>query len=120
MSVGQQYWYAVEVGGAPEPAQFGYTAEGIIPNDLLSDFSVTPFGEGGSMLKIDYAVPVGINGASWSVSLAFRTVVVFSRPLPLDQFSAPDSSYEFDPPAISPDPPTTLPVRAVTPLPPPA
>lgn len=120
MHDGQQFSYSVQSDGAPMGVEFGYTEEGVIRNDLLEDFRVMPFGVGGSRLEIDYSVPTGISGASWSVSLAFRAAVDFSRPLPLAQFSAADSRYLYTPGFPPGGPEQTYAVQAVTLTPPPA
>jgi hypothetical protein len=86
----QQYWYNV----SPNGGDFGYNDQGIIPNELLDNVSLTQFGEARSLLIMNYSIPIGIQGGAWQITLAFKTAIDFTKPLPLDQFSAADSSIE--------------------------
>ena len=134
----QQFWYSVQSDGAPYPVQFGFENNGVvIPQSQepwpvrLESFNVAPSGEAGSKLVLNFSVisgvfQGGVDVDTWVVSLAFKAAVDFTKPLPLDQFSAADSSYVYSTPDESSGDPfptreltTTYAVQGVTSIPPP-
>ena len=98
----QEFWYSIQVGGDlqdspinPKDWPVGYNSSGVIKIPRPPDWSMyneTPFGESGTRLRIFGS------GSPYSptVSLAFETAIDYTQPLPLDRFSAADSSWELD------------------------
>lgn len=135
MSDGQQFWYSVEVEGAPAPARFGYVQQDgttVVsvyalelkdgrwqevrdPSNLPTQLEVTNFRAGGCQLVIVSGIPILETD---QLTLVFKTTVDFAQPLPLDKLSLKDSSYEV---TLGPPPPetTTYAVLKVTPTTPP-
>src|SRR3954462_14339672 len=111
MSEGQQFWYSVEVEGAPAPTQFGYVQQdgttvasvyGLEfkdgqwqevrdPHNFPTQLEVTNFRAGGCQLAIVSGIPI-LETDQWN--LVFETTVDFTQPLPLDKLALKNSSYE--------------------------
>lgn len=109
MTYGQEpLWYTCQHDGGN--SAFGYivwegkTYAGVVelvfqngawidPSGIFCSIQVVPFGDGGSQVQVDSQAPTSMSPDNL-LSLAFRGAVDLTKPLPLDQFSAADSSLQ--------------------------
>ncbi len=136
----QQFWYEVQYDGNSEDGnsiKFGYlTQQGKtiasiwgfeivgdgkweevdlgVPHGepMTSDPVITPFGENGAKVTISWTL--SLIPFDYELNLVFETVVDFMNQLPLDKFSAKDSSFIES--TDGPDNTKTHAVRALKPL----